>query len=34
MQGAAEFLDTIERRERRILERLFAGLPDPFATGK
>jgi hypothetical protein len=34
MHGAAEFLDTIERRERRILERLFAGAPDPFAAGK
>lgn len=31
MEGAGEFLDTIERRERRILERLFAGDPDPFA---
>jgi len=33
MQGAAGFLDTIERRERRILEQLFAGAPDPFAGG-
>ncbi|MCL4801895.1 MAG: hypothetical protein KJ025_20055 [Burkholderiales bacterium] len=31
MQGADEFLGTIDRRERRIMERLFAGDPDPFA---
>ena len=30
MQGAREFLAVIERRERRLLERLFAGDPDPF----
>jgi hypothetical protein len=30
MDGAAEFLKTIETREKRILERLFAGEPRPF----
>lgn len=30
MGGAAEFLATIEQRERRILERLFAGTAQPF----
>ena len=30
MGGAAEFLNTIETREKRILERLFAGEPRPF----
>jgi hypothetical protein len=30
MGGAAEFLATIERRETRILERLFAGTARPF----
>jgi hypothetical protein len=30
MAGAGEFLATIEERERRILERLFAGNPRPF----
>ncbi|MCZ7564165.1 MAG: hypothetical protein M5U08_10570 [Burkholderiales bacterium] len=32
MQGAAEFLDTIERRERGIMDQLFAGDADPFAA--
>ncbi|MCC6608815.1 MAG: hypothetical protein IT515_03940 [Burkholderiales bacterium] len=32
MRGAREFLDTIERRERRILDRLLAGAPEPFAA--
>jgi len=31
MQGAGEFLDTVERRERRIMEQLFAGASEPFA---
>jgi hypothetical protein len=31
MGGAAAFLKTIETRERLILERLFAGHPQPFA---
>jgi hypothetical protein len=30
MGGAAEFLKTIDTRERAILERLFAGHPQPF----
>jgi hypothetical protein len=30
MRGAAEFLQTIETREKRILERLFAGHARPF----
>ena len=30
MGGAGEFLATIEQRERRILERLFAGAARPF----
>jgi hypothetical protein len=30
MRGATEFLGVIDRRERRILDRLFAGDPDPF----
>jgi hypothetical protein len=30
MRGASEFLATIDRRERRILARLFGGDPDPF----
>lgn len=30
MQGAAEFLATIDRRERRILDRLFGSDPEPF----
>lgn len=30
MHGASEFLAVIGRRERRILDRLFAGEPDPF----
>ncbi|MCG6873728.1 MAG: hypothetical protein LJE97_01430 [Betaproteobacteria bacterium] len=30
MRGATEFLGIIDRRERRILDRLFAGDPDPF----
>jgi len=30
MRGADEFLAVIDRRERRILERLFGGDPDPF----
>ena len=33
MQGASEFLAVIDRRERRILEGLFAGVPDPFQVG-
>jgi hypothetical protein len=31
MSGASEFLAIIDRRERRILARLFAADPDPFA---
>lgn len=34
MGGASEFLATIEQRETRILERLFAGAPDPFALAQ
>lgn len=30
MQGASEFLAVIDQRERRILDRLFAGAPNPF----
>jgi hypothetical protein len=30
MKGASEFLGVIDRRERQLLERLFAGDPDPF----
>ncbi len=30
MQGAGEFLATIDRRERCMLDRLFGGDPDPF----
>jgi len=30
MKGASEFLGVIDRRERQLLERLFAGEPDPF----
>lgn len=30
MGGAEEFLETIRARETRILERLYAGAPDPF----
>jgi hypothetical protein len=30
MKGAEEFLRTISDRERRILDRIFAGAPDPF----
>ncbi|MFQ5611263.1 MAG: hypothetical protein ACE5H9_03930 [Anaerolineae bacterium] len=30
MRGADRFLRTLESRERRILERIFAGEPDPF----
>jgi len=30
MAGAGEFLAAIEQREKRILERLFAGSPHPF----
>ena len=32
MDGAGEFLATIEQRETRILERLFAGAAHPFDT--
>jgi hypothetical protein len=32
MRGAAEFLATVEARERRINERLYAGDPQPFAA--
>jgi hypothetical protein len=32
MGGAAEFLKTVETREKAILERLFAGHPRPFAA--
>ncbi len=32
MRGAHEFLDTIQRREMRILDRIFARTPDPFAV--
>lgn len=32
MDGAAEFLDIIRRREMAILDRLFAGAEDPFAV--
>ena len=32
MQGAEEFLQTIQRRELRILEQLMNGAPDPFAV--
>ncbi len=31
MHGAHEFLDTFSRREKRILEKLFSGEPDPFS---
>ena len=31
MRGAADFLATVEARERRINERLYAGDPQPFA---
>src|SRR5262247_674868 len=31
MRGAAEFLATVDARERRINERLYAGDPQPFA---
>lgn len=31
MKGAAEFLDTVERREMEILDRIYAGHPEPFA---
>jgi len=30
MKGADEFLETIRRREWRWMERLFAGVADPF----
>jgi hypothetical protein len=30
MHGAKEFLDTVQARERRAMERLFAGAADPF----
>jgi hypothetical protein len=33
MDGADEFLATVRRRETRLLERLYAGDPDPFAGG-
>lgn len=31
MRGAAEFLNTIQQREMQILDRIFAGHPEPFA---
>ena len=31
MKGAEEFIGIILRRESRLMERLFAGVPDPFA---
>jgi hypothetical protein len=31
MRGSQEFVDTVTRRERRILDRIFAGDADPFA---
>lgn len=34
MRGADEFLAIIERRERRILERLFEGDPEPFRDAR
>jgi hypothetical protein len=30
MRGAAEFLGTIRTRELRAIDRLFAGVADPF----
>jgi hypothetical protein len=30
MDGAERFLETVRGRESAILERLFAGTPDPF----
>ena len=30
MKGAAEFLETVDRRETTILDRIFAGNPEPF----
>jgi hypothetical protein len=30
MHGAKEFLGTVRARERRAMERLFAGTADPF----
>jgi hypothetical protein len=32
MGGARDFLATIEQREKRILERVFAGAARPFDT--
>jgi hypothetical protein len=32
MRGAKEFLGTIRRRERCILDRIYAGEPDPFGV--
>ncbi len=34
MEGADEFLGTIQRRERRIIAQLFAAKPRPFSTGE
>lgn len=31
MGGAAEFLNTVQQREMQILDRIFAGHPEPFA---
>jgi hypothetical protein len=31
--GASVFLELIDRRERVIMQRLFAGEPDPFRAG-
>jgi hypothetical protein len=33
MRGADYFLQTIAARERTLIERIFAGHPDPFQTG-
>ena len=30
MKGAEEFLNVIETREKGILDRIYAGTPDPF----
>ncbi len=32
MRGATEFLQTVQRREMRILDQIFAGAADPLAT--
>ena len=33
MRGARHFLDTVREREQRILDRIYAGDPDPFRFG-